>query len=62
MSANFANLPKSVQEEILVYLNSGNFKAAVNCREHHLKKLASSCPTRITHAPFSNKANEQEHR
>lgn len=62
MSMNFANLPKSVQEEILVYLNSDNFQAAVNCRELHLKKIASLDPSRIIHAPISNNANEHEHR
>lgn len=59
MSVDFANLPKSVQEEILYYLNSGDFRAAVSCRDRHLKKMASSCQSRINHPPFSNKANEQ---
>ncbi len=39
-----ANLPKSVQEEILIYLNSGNFRAAAICRDRYLNKQSTVPP------------------
>lgn len=58
MPENFANLPKSVQEEILIYLSSGDFKAAVLCRDRHLKKTAVSSSSRISYASLGGKVNE----